>query len=220
MERYSVKVETREGSGKGVARQLRRKGLLPGVVYGKKRDPQPLIVNPEDLKRKMGGNAIFELELDGDKETVMVKDLQRDPVSGALLHIDFLHITMDEKITVSVPINLTGEPFGVKEGGVMQQLLREISIQSLPLDIPDELELDISELDLGDSLLVGDFDVPEKIDIITPLDEVVVTIVAPTELIEEEEEEEEEEFMEPEVIGEEGEEEAEGEAEETEEEEE
>ncbi len=202
MERYGLKAEIREETGKGVARQLRRDGLLPGVVYGRNRVPQPLVINPDDLKQKMGGNAIFDLDLNGAQETVMIKEVQRDPVSGEYLHIDFLHITMDEKITVSIPINLTGEAAGVKEGGVLQQLLREISIECLPLDIPEELTLDISSLDLGDSLLVSDIEVPEDIEIVTPLEEVVVTIVAPTEMVEEEEEEEEEEFMEPEVIGE------------------
>jgi large subunit ribosomal protein L25 len=202
MERYGLKAEIREETGKGVARQLRRDGLLPGVVYGRNREPQPLVINPDDLKQRMGGNVIFDLELDGDKETVMIKEVQRDPISGEFLHIDFLHITMDEKITVSIPINLTGDAAGVKEGGVLQQLLREISIQCLPLDIPEELTLDISNLELGSSLLVSDIEVPENIEIVTPLEEVVVTIVAPTEMVEEEEEEAEEEFMEPEVIGE------------------
>jgi len=202
MERYGLKAEIREETGKGVARQLRRDGLLPGVVYGRNREPQPLVINPDDLKQRMGGNVIFDLELDGDKETVMIKEVQRDPISGEFLHIDFLHITMDEKITVSIPINLTGDAAGVKEGGVLQQLLREISIQCLPLDIPEELTLDISNLELGSSLLVSDIEVPENIEIVTPLEEVVVTIVVPTEMVEEEEEEAEEEFMEPEVIGE------------------
>lgn len=201
MERYGLKAEIREETGKGIARQLRRGGLLPAVVYGRNREPQPLIINPEELKHRMGGNAIFDLELEGDKETVMIKDTQKDPITGALLHIDFLHITMDEKITVSIPINLTGDAYGVQEGGVLQQLLREISIECLPLDIPEEVTLDISALDLGDSLLVSDIEIPEDIEIVTPLEEVIVTIVAPTEIVEEEEEEEEE-FMEPEVIGE------------------
>lgn len=207
MKRYNLQAEVREETGKGVARKLRRAGLLPGVVYGKTRKSQPLIVDPIQLQNKMSGNAIFDLTIVDDdketKETVMIKEVQRDPIKGDLLHIDFQHISMDEKISVSIPLSLKGDAPGVKEGGVLQQLLREVEIECLPADIPEELELNISDLHIGDSLMVSDLDVPEEIEIKTPLDEVIVTVVAPTELIEEEIEEEEEEFVEPEVIGEE-----------------
>ncbi len=225
MERYQLKAEVREETGKGPARRIRKVGLVPGVVYGKNRSPQPLTVDPLDLQSKMSGNAIFDLVMvdDGEEadgaETVMIKEVQKDPIKGDIIHIDFHQISMDEKITVSVSLKLVGDAAGVIEGGVLQQLLREIDVECLPTDIPDEIELDISELDMGDSMLVSNIDFPEELDIVTPLDEVIATIVAPTELIEEEEEEEEEEFMEPEVIGEEGEVE-EGEEEEVEEEEE
>ncbi|MDI3548664.1 MAG: large subunit ribosomal protein [Halanaerobiales bacterium] len=207
MKRYNLQAEVREETGKGVARKLRRAGLLPGVVYGKTRKSQPLIVDPIQLQNKMSGNVIFDLTIVDDdketKETVMIKEIQRDPIKGDLLHIDFQHISMDEKISVSIPLSLKGDAPGVKEGGVLQQLLREVEIECLPADIPEELELDISDLHIGDSLMVSDLDVPEEIEIKTPLDEVIVTVVAPTELVEEEIEEEEEEFVEPEVIGEE-----------------
>lgn len=216
MKRYNLQAEVREETGKGVARKLRRAGLLPGVVYGKTRKSQPLIVDPIQLQNKMSGNVIFDLTIVDDdketKETVMIKEIQRDPIKGDLLHIDFQHISMDEKISVSIPLSLKGDAPGVKEGGVLQQLLREVEIECLPADIPEELELDISDLHIGDSLMVSDLDVPEEIEIKTPFDEVIVTVVAPTELVEEEIEEEEEEFVEPEVIGEE-----EGEAEKEEE---
>ena len=123
---------------------------------------------------------------------------------------------MDEKITVSVPMHLEGDAVGVRDGGVLQQLLREIEIDALPAEIPEEITIDISELEVGQSLSVVDLDLPEGIDLVTDSDEVIVTVVTPTELIEEEVEEEEEEFLEPEVIGEEEEEEGE-EAEEEEE---
>lgn len=222
MERHSLKVKAREETGKGVARKLRREGLLPGVVYGRKRQPQPLIVNPEELQNKVSGNVIFDLDITGDgegSETVMIKDIQRDPIKGNLIHIDFQHISMDEKISVSVLLNLQGDAEGIREGGVLQQLLREVEVECLPANIPEELTLDISELTIGNSLLVSDLEVPDDVEVLTPLDEVIVTIVTPTELVEEEEEEEEEEFLEPEVIGEEEDAEAaEGEEEETEEE--
>jgi large subunit ribosomal protein L25 len=217
MERYDIKAEVREETGKGVARRLRRDGLLPGVVYGRAREPQPLIVDPLQLQNKLGGNAIFDLAIVNNdqetRETVMVKEIQKDPIKGKLMHIDFQHISMDEKITVFVSINLQGDAVGIKEGGVLQQLLREAEIECFPADIPEEFSLSVEGLEIGKSLLVSDLEVPEEIKIKTPLDEVIVAIVTPTELIEEEEEEEEE-FTEPEVIGEEGEEEEETEQEE------
>lgn len=208
MERYNLSVEVREDTGKGVARSLRRSGLVPAVIYGKSRPSQALTVNPEDLKNKMSGNAIFDLSItaagDEIKETVMIKEVQKDPIKGELLHIDFHHISMDEKITVNVSLNLIGEAPGVREGGVLQQLLREVEIECLPLDIPEALQLDISELEMGNSMLVNDLEVTENIEIKTPFDEAIVTIVVPTEEEEElEEETEGDELTEPEVIGEE-----------------
>lgn len=208
MERYNLSVEVREDTGKGVARSLRRSGLVPAVIYGKSRPSQALTVNPEDLKNKMSGNAIFDLSITAAgeeiKETVMIKEVQKDPIKGELLHIDFHHISMDEKITVNVSLNLTGEAPGVREGGVLQQLLREVEIECLPLDIPEALQLDISKLEMGNSMLVNDLEVPENIEIKTPFDEAIVTIVVPTEEEEElEEETEGDELTEPEVIGEE-----------------
>ncbi len=207
MHRYSIEVEKRDETGKGVARRLRRNGLIPGVVYGSNREPQALTVNPLDLRGKIHSNAIIDLTIDGEEETVMIKDFQKDVIKDELIHVDFQQISMDETIHITVPIKLVGDAPGVREGGVLQQLMREVDIEVLPTNIPDEIELDISELTLSDSLEVGDLEVPEEVTLINSLEDVIVTIVAPSEEIEEEEEEElEEEFIEPEVIGEEGEE--------------
>ncbi|MFW6264623.1 MAG: 50S ribosomal protein L25 [Bacillota bacterium] len=205
MERYSLKAEGREGTGKGFARKLSQEGLIPAVIYGKSRDAESLILNPDDLKHKMSGNAIFDLSITGgdeeSTETAMIKEVQKDVISGQLKHIDFQHISMDEKITVAVVLNLVGDAPGVEEGGVLQQLLREIEIECLPLDIPEEIEVDISNLDIGNSISVSEVEVGDDIDIVTAADEVIVTLAFPAD--EEEEDEEEDEFMEPEVIGEE-----------------
>ncbi len=223
MERYDVQVELRQKTGKGAARSLRRKGKIPAVVYGKTIDPQPLTVDLEGIQNKLNSNAIFNLKIiDKDEnqreEIAMVKDYQKDVIKGKIIHVDFQKISMDEKISIEVPIKLIGDAKGVQEGGVLQQLMREVAIEVLPENIPDELELDISELDVGDSLQVGDLDVGEDIDLVDSPEEVIVTVVTPSEEIEEEEEIEDE-FIEPEVIGEEDEEE-EGEIEEETEEEE
>ncbi len=213
MERYEMNVKTREKTGKGASRQLRREGLIPAVIYGKDIGSQPLIVDPEDIKGKLNTNAIIDLKLDDEKEEIaMIKDYQRDVIKDKIIHVDFQQIFMDEKISVSVPVNIVGTALGVQEGGVLQQLMREIEIDALPSEIPDEVDLDISELDVGDSLQVKDIDFPGGIDVLSSPNDVVVTVVTPSEEIEEEVEEElEEEFIEPEVIGEEGEELEEGE---------
>ncbi len=210
MNRYSIEVEKRSKTGKGAARQLRRDDLIPGVVYGNERKPQALTVDPHDLKGKIHSNAIIDLDIEGEEETVMIKDFQKDVIKEEVIHVDFQQISMDETINITVPIKLVGDAPGVREGGVLQQLLREVDIEVLPSDIPEELELNIDDLTLSDSLEVGDLDIPEEVNVLNSLDDVIVTIVAPSEEIDEEEEEElEEEFIEPEVIGEEDEEELE-----------
>src|SRR6056297_2161275 len=190
MHRYSIEVEKREKTGKGVARELRRQGLIPGVVYGRSREPQALTVDPNDLKGKLYSNAIIDLDIDGEEETVMIKDFQKDVIKEEIIHVDFQHISMDETISITVPIKLVGDAPGVREGGVLQQLMREVDIEVLPTNIPDEIELDIDELTLSDSLEVGDLEVPEEVTILNSPEDVIVTVVAPSEEIEEEEEEE------------------------------
>lgn len=212
MERLNIKVEAREETGKGAVRRLRREGKIPGIIYGRGREPLPLSVDPLDVSKKINSNVIVDLIIEGEEvqeeEVAMIKDYQKDVIKGNLLHVDFLKISMDEKIEVSVPVNIVGTAIGVKEGGVMQQLMREVDIEALPDDIPDEIDLDISELDVGDSLQVDDLDVKESVEILNSPEDVIITIVTPSEEIEEEIEEElEEEFVEPEVIGEETEEE-------------
>jgi large subunit ribosomal protein L25 len=211
MERHSIEAELRTETGKGAARRIRRSGLIPGVVYGRGNEPRSIKVDPLDIEKLLQSNAIFDLTFVGedgkeDEAVVIIKDYQKDIIKRNLLHVDFQFISMDEKITVSVPMHLEGEAAGVRDGGVLQQLLREIEIDALPAEIPEEITIDISELEVGESLSVADLELPEGIDLITGSDEVIVTVVTPTELIEEDEEEEEEEFLEPEVIGEEDEE--------------
>ncbi len=205
MERHSIEVKTRTETGKGAARRIRRNGQIPGVVYGRGNEPKSIKVNPQDIEKILFSNAVIDLSIaeeDNEETTVIIKDFQRDVIKKNLLHVDFQFISMDEKITVSVPLSLEGTAAGVHEGGVLQQLIRNIEIDALPAEIPSEITLDISELEMGNSLSVSDLELPEGIDLVTDLDEVIVTVVTPTELIEEEEEEEEE-FLEPEVIGEE-----------------
>src|SRR6056297_2195663 len=113
-------------------------------------------------------------------ETVMIKDFQKDVIKEEVIHVDFQKISMDETIHITVPIKLVGDAPGVREGGVLQQLMRDVDIEVLPTNIPDEIELDISELTLSDSLEVGDLEVPEEVTLINSLEDVIVTIVAPS----------------------------------------
>ncbi len=208
MERHSIKADVRNETGKGVARKIRREGLIPGVVYGQGKEPKSIKLDPGKIEKLLQSNAILDLTVVGDESdeaTVIIKDYQKDVIKGHLLHVDFQFISMDEKITVSVPLNLEGVAKGVHDGGVLQQLLRDVDILALPAEIPSDIKLDISELEMASSLSVADLEVSEGIEIVTDSDEVIVTVVPPTEIIEEEEEEEEE-FLEPEVIGEEDEE--------------
>lgn len=202
MEKVRLAVQPREKTGKGVARKLRQKGLVPAVLYGKGKEPQALVVDPQEVRNYLAGNTIFDLEIEGlGKETALIKEVQRDAISGDIKHIDFLHITLDEKVTVTVPVTLVGDAPGAREGGVVQQLLWEMEVQCLPLEIPESIEVDISNLRVGESLSVSDVKAAEGIEILTSPEEVIVTVALPTATVEETDAEEE--VTEPEVIGEE-----------------
>ncbi|ADL11640.1 50S ribosomal protein L25 [Acetohalobium arabaticum] len=205
MERVQLDVELRDETGTGSARRLREQGLVPGVVYGRNQEPINLKLDATELADVTGGNAIIDLQVDGEEKTVMVKDVQKDVITDEYLHVDFHQIALDEPIVVEVPISLEGVAEGVKEGGVLQKTLRKVEVQCLPTEIPSDLKLNISELEVGESLHVGDLEAGEGIELTTSGDEVVVTVVAPTELdLDEDEDELEEDLVtEPEVIGEE-----------------
>ncbi len=206
MDRLSLTAKAREESGKGHARRMRKAGYVPAILYGPNREATPIKVKAQELYSSLASNAIIDLTIEGeesqDKAVVMLKDLQRDILKGFLVHADFHEISLDETMVVSVSIELEGTPAGVKEGGVLSQLLREVEVECLPTNIPSQLTLDVSALEIGDSLEVGELDLPEGVDFITPTDETVVTVIVPTAEIEEEEEEELEDVdAEPELIG-------------------
>ena len=209
MQKVEMTANARKETGKGNARKLRREGKIPGVIYGPSRDPQPLTVDPARVRENLGKNAIVELTIvDGEEEleteTAMIKDYQKHVIKDTLLHVDFQAISMDEPISVTVPTKITGTSVGVKEGGVLQQLMREVEIECLPGDIPEFLEVEITELDVGDSFQISDLEPGEEIEILHEADDVLVTVVPPSEEVTEEEETlVDVETLEPEVIGEE-----------------
>lgn len=183
MERMQIIAKPRATTTKGQLRELRKKGYVPGVVYGRNNDPISIMVESKDivavLNSPSGANTLIDLEVDGSKATVLLKELQRDVLlADRFINVDFMRISLLDKLEVQVPVVLTGEAVGVKEGGVLQQLLREITLKCLATNIPEQLELDISELAVGESLAVADLPVPEGSEIITDAAEIVVTIGA------------------------------------------
>lgn len=184
MEKVSLGAETREKTGKGSSGRLRKTGYIPAILYGGKEAPQPLIVNIKDLKKALsteaGENVIISLKVGDKARTVIVKNLQTDPVREDLLHVDLCQISLKERLKASVPIVVRGEAPGVKEGGILQHRLREIEVECLPTEIPESIPVDVSGLSIGDSLHVKDLRITGDIRILVDGEESVVSIVPPT----------------------------------------
>jgi len=219
----SLKGEMRSDVGKSVAKKLRAAGRVPAIYYGRGEQPIALTMNAKEIETLIhgasGANVIVDLLVSGaaaaDRKA-LIREIQRDPVVGNILHLDLQHISLTERITVEVPIELIGTPTGVKDGGgILEHLLREVEIECLPTDIPTHLEADVSLLNIGDSLHVSDLKA-ERVTILTQADRAIATVVPPTVL--EEVAPAEAAVAEPELVtdkkeGEEGEEEEEGKAE-------
>jgi len=207
MAQVQLAVDVRTEKGKGVAHRLRSQGLVPAVLYGGKMGNLPLTVNTHDLLQIVAKGAWETTLIDlmvpqkGRKKAVpvLIKELQIDPVKRTLLHADFLEITMGHAIEVHIPLEIVGESPGVKAGGVMEFLLRELTVECLPSKMVDHFSVDVSALEVGDSLAVGDLSIGGDFKILNDEDTMVLTVVAPT-VQEEEEAEEEEEALEPELI--------------------
>jgi large subunit ribosomal protein L25 len=182
MER-KLKAEPRDGTGKGVARKIRSAGRVPAVVYGQGADAMHVTVDAKELFHLLhtdaGMNVLVDLRVNSDQMLAMPREIQRDHIQGTVLHVDFLRIARDEKITVEVPIHLIGESHGVKEGGVVEHHLWTLQVECFPQDVPSSLEADISALGVGDSLKVAELKTPDKTTILTPPEETVVSVVPP-----------------------------------------
>ena len=192
MEKLTVEAEARTGVGKNFARQTRRSGLIPGVVYGTAAEPLALTVDPrvvgKVLASEAGHNAVFTLAVKGHgKTTAMIRDWQLDPVKGLLLHVDFLRIALDTRLKVKVPVEVRGEPIGVKQqGGILEIIQREIEVECLPGDIPDEFVVEVAELAINQGVRVSDLKVDNsKVRILTDPARVIVHCVPPRQVEEE-----------------------------------
>ena len=201
MQQVRLEAQKREASGKGAARSIRRAGHLPGVLYGRKNEVISIQIEERGFRnflQNYGENAFINLEIaDHGTENVMVKDIQRDPVSNQLLHTDLLRISMDEAITSAASIILVGSAPGILEGGILEFPHRQLTLYCLPTLLPEEIEIDISELGIDDRISVEDIPLPEGVEVLDDLNTRIVAIVPPK--IEEEPEVEEEEGMEVEV---------------------
>jgi len=201
LELIELNAKLREDSGKGAARRLRMNNAIPAIVYGSKIDSAMLSIETTEfvkIIREHGSTGLFfSLKVEGGagKERIaMLKDMQMDTFGLNYLHIDLHEIDMDTKVTVSIPVEAIGESEGVKEGGVLQVIRRELDVVCKPADTPDSIQIDISGLDIGDSVHVEEIDLGENVEIPHEVDFTVITIVAP--VVEEEEVEEEDELLE------------------------
>lgn len=187
-ETVAISVERRTGAGKGSARKLRALGKVPAVVYGPHRDVAQVAVEAEDIARKLAGlegTHLIRLTATGDAAAlndrmVLIKELQRHPVSGRFLHADFYEVDLTARLTVSVTLHFVGKPVGVVAGGILQPVLREVEVECLPTEIPEFLEVDVSGLGIHDSVHVGDLKLPEGVSSVGDPTQTIVTVVPPT----------------------------------------
>ena len=196
-ERIHLEVKEREQRGSRDSRRLRKAGMIPGVLYGRGHKPHAIYVSERDLRRVLTGSAglhaILDVVLEGQKSThsSILKDYQVDPIRGKIDHFDLQEVRLDQPIQTAVVVELVGESVGAKAGGVLSQVAREIRIEALPLEIPERLELDVTPMEIGDSLRLSDLSVPDGVILLDDPETVLATVTVPTRVEEPEEEVEE-----------------------------
>lgn len=185
MEETLLRAQARKGTGKGVSRKLRKEGSIPAVLYGKDVAPVPIKISAREwvvLMRHARRNVILNMELHGDKgienRPVMVKEIQRGYLGDDIVHIDFLQVSMERAVEVEIPIHLIGTAKGVVDSGIVEQHLRTIRVECLPTQIPEQIEIDVTNLDIGDSIHVSDISLP-GIELLEGMDVAVVTVIPP-----------------------------------------
>ena len=215
MQQAKLEAQQRNTFGKQNARELRKEGGVPAVLYGRAQDTLSIQLDARTFRqflRTYGENVIINMEVsEGNAETVIIKEIQRHPVNKhMLIHADFIRVSLDEPVTSAVPVVLVGNPPGVQEGGVLEFPLRQVTLHCLPMQMPNDITIDVSHLDIGDAIHVSDLSFDEEIDIIDEPERIIATVSQPrvqlddelTEAEEGEGEEEEttEEPTEPEII--------------------
>ena len=183
MSEYKLAAENRSDAGKGAARRLRASGRVPAVLYGHGANPQHLSVDARQfsqaLRTDAGVNVLMELEVGGDRHLALAKEIQRHPVKGSLIHVDFIQVRRGEKVHVSVPVHLVGEAPGVREGGIADQDLYQVNVEAEVTNVPEAVDADVSGLNIGDVLRVGDLKAPAGAVILDDPEASVVSVVAP-----------------------------------------
>jgi large subunit ribosomal protein L25 len=185
MEKTVLPVELREARGKGAAHALRREGLIPGIIYGPQREPAMIKVDPKRLRTLLDAagaeNLPFQVAVDGGAPlTVMLKELQREPLTRAPLHADFWQLTAGKKVEVDVAIRVVGTAIGLTKGGIIQQVMRTMPVECLPDDIPDAIEIDVTALDINHSLHVKDLPLAAGLKAVLDPGQTLVACVPPT----------------------------------------
>ena len=198
-ERVKIEVRERESRGSADTRRLRRNGLIPGVLYGRGKNPHAFCIAERDLRKALTGaaglHAILDVVIEGQKTShpSILKDYQQDVITGRLAHIDLQEVRLDQPIQAQVVIELVGEAAGSIEGGVLSQVTREINVEALPLEVPERIEVDVSPLQMGDTLRLADVGLQEGVTYLDdPEETVIATVTVPTQIVEPEPEEEEE----------------------------
>ncbi len=193
MEEATLVAEVRQGTGKSVARKIRREGNVPAIVYGLGADAKPVAVPGRELQHILHGpggvNTLINLDVTGTSELVLVRQIQRHPVRHNLLHVDLIRVSRDVAIAAEVPIHLMGEPEGVRDGGLLEQLIFTLSVEAKPADIPQNIQLDVSALTIGDHLSVSDLVLPPGVTTTQEPEEQVAHVSQPRGLALPEEEE-------------------------------
>jgi large subunit ribosomal protein L25 len=192
-ERFKIAVKERTKLGSAESRRLRRQGLIPGVLYGKTK-PIPIVVGERELRAALtteaGSHAVLDVAIDGVGEhSAILKEYQRHKVRGNITHIDLQEVRLDQAIHAAVVITLHGEPVGVKEGGVLSQVTNEVHVEALPLEVPQHLDADVSELRIGDAVRIGELRLPEGVTLLDDPETVIATVTLPTREVEPEVEE-------------------------------
>jgi len=193
-----LKVELRDNTGKEINKKLRKEGIVPGVLYSP-HDKENLIlkVKTDELSKLLSAKShgLIDLEIDDGKKKIsrlaVIKDLQYNSLKMQIVHVDFYGVTLKEKLTLEIDIELVGEPIGVEEGGILQVELRKVEIECLPSQMPESLKADLSNLKVGDHISVGGMKIPEGVEVLTAPDRIVAAVVLPTKIEEVVEEEEE-----------------------------
>jgi large subunit ribosomal protein L25 len=186
-----IKAQSRNTTGKNTAYRLRSKGLIPAVLYGHNFSPIPLSINVSELNailqptgRGTGEHVLHKISIEDRSDIpvkeIMIKELQRDPITQKILHVDLYTVRMDEKIIVPVRLNITGKAPGVQKGGILQLILREIEVKCFPADIPASFDVDVSTLEIGQSLHVSDLVIPGNIEIHEDSGAPIISVIAPT----------------------------------------